>query len=29
MEVGLGPGEFVLDGTQPPSHKGAEPPPQF
>jgi len=27
MEVGLGPGHIVLDGTQPP--KGAQLPPQF
>jgi len=30
MEVGLGPGDFVLDGIQPPPKGGgAEPPPQF
>jgi len=30
MEVGLGPGDFVLDGDQVPfPQKGAEPPPQF
>jgi len=31
MEVGLSPGEFVLDGDPAPSPKGggAEPPPQF
>jgi len=29
MEVGLSPGEFVLDGDPAPSSKGAEPPPQF
>ena len=27
MEVGLGPGDFVLDGAPP--QNGAEPPPQF
>jgi len=26
MEVGLSPGDFVLDGTQPPPKKGKEPP---
>ena len=26
MEVGLSPGDFVLDGAQPPPQKGAEPP---
>ena len=29
MVVGVSPGEFVLDGDPAPSHKGAEPPPQF
>jgi len=29
MEVGLSPGEFLLDGDQVPSQKGAEPPRQF
>jgi len=29
MELGLGPGDFVLDGAQPPHQKGAEPPPQY
>jgi len=30
MEVGLGPGNFVLDGDPtPPPQKGAEPPPNF
>ena len=30
MEVGLSPGDFVLDGDPPPlPKKGAEPPPQF
>jgi len=29
MEVGLNPGEFVLDGDPAPSQKGTEPPPQF
>jgi len=32
MEVGLRPGDFVLDGDPgpaPPSQKGAEPPPNF
>ena len=29
MEVGLSPGEFVLDGAQPPPQKGGQPPPQF
>ena len=28
MEVGLCPGEFVLDGDPAPPQKGAEPPPQ-
>jgi len=26
MKVGLSPGNFVLDGTQPPPQKGTEPP---
>ena len=30
MEVGFGPGDFLLDGdTAPPPEKGAQPPPQF
>ena len=29
MEVGFSPGDFVLDGDQPPPQKGAEPAPQF
>jgi len=29
MEVGLSPGDFVLDASQPPPQKGAEPPPHF
>ena len=29
MEVGLSPGDFVLDGAQPLPKLGAEPPPQF
>ena len=29
MEVGLSPGDFVSDGTQPPTPKGAEPHPIF
>ena len=32
MEIGLGPGDFVLDGdpaARSPSPKGAEPPPNF
>jgi len=30
MQVGLGPGDFVLDGDAPPPQKGAEPPsPKF
>ena len=29
MEVGLSPGEFVLDGDPAPPQKGAEAPPQF
>jgi len=28
MEVGIGPGDFVLDGTPLPPQKGAEPPPK-
>jgi len=29
MEVGLSPGDFMLDGDPAPSPKGAEPPPNF
>jgi len=29
MEVGLSPGDFVLDGEPTPFQKGAEPPTQF
>jgi len=29
MEVGLGPGDFVLDGIAAPPEKGTAPPPQF
>jgi len=29
MEVGLGPGDFVFDGTQLPPEKRAHPPPNF
>ena len=29
MEVGLSPGDFVLDGDPAPPQKGAEPPPKF
>jgi len=30
VEVGLGPGDFVLDGDPaPPAQKGAQPPPNF
>ena len=28
MEIGLGPGDFVLDGDPVPPKRGAEPPPQ-